>query len=189
VPSQAGHRGTTREATGKSLGAEVTILPAKVNELGFVLEILEEAARWTESQGLAGWRPGSFQTDRIREQISRREVFLARFGGQMVGTVTLQWSDAPFWGDRPPDAGYVHKLAVKRDFSGRGFGVEILRWAENQAITRRKGFLRLNCFADNTRLRRYYELLGFEQKGEIMEPRGRAALYEKRLKPGSQSTA
>jgi len=173
---------TVEEATGKSLGAEVTVLPAKLDELGVVLEILEEAARWNEFHGLTGWRPGSFQTDKIREQISRREVFLVRIGGQVVGTVTLQWSDPPFWGDRPPDAGYLHKLAVKRDFSGQRIGISIIRWAENQAITKGKEFLRLNCFADNTRLRRYYEVLGFELKGEILEPRGKAALYERRLK-------
>jgi len=34
------------------------------------------------------------------------------------GTVTLQWSDKKFWGDLPLDAGYVHKLAIKRSYGG-----------------------------------------------------------------------
>ena len=57
----------------------------------------------------------------------------------------------------------------------------MLMWAESHAIIARKDHLRLNCMAEDTGLRRYYERLGFEQRGEIIEPRGRAALYEKKL--------
>lgn len=70
---------------------------------------------------------------------------------------------------------------MRRKFSGRGVGVEILRWAEYRALWAGKEYLRLNCMADNRRLRDFYERLGFQHRGDIAEPRGRASLYEKRL--------
>ena len=38
-----------------------------------------------------------------------------------------------YWGDRPPDALYVHKLAVRRDRAGRGIGAAIVEWANAEA--------------------------------------------------------
>ena len=159
----------------------LNITPASQEQLGLVLEILEEAAHWTTSHGLNGWQPGSFSHERIIRQIGHGEVFLAWLSSEPIGTITLQGNDIEFWGDGPETAEYVHKLAVKRKFAGRGFGVEMLMWAESHAIIARKDHLRLNCMAEDTGLRRYYERLGFEQRGEIIEPRGRAALYEKKL--------
>ncbi len=44
--------------------------------------------------------------------------------------MNLQWSDPFFWGDNDTDAGYVHRLAVRRDHAGRGFGEALLAWAD-----------------------------------------------------------
>lgn len=159
----------------------ITVSLAGQEELEVVLEILEDAARWTTARGFGGWRPGSFSVATFREQIRREEVFLARIGAKVVGTITLQLSDDTHWADESKDAVYVHKLAVMRDSSGRGIGIQLLKWAETQARLVDKKYLRLNCLAEDTRLRQYYEFLGFELRGEVMEPRGRNVLYEKRL--------
>ncbi len=82
----------TSERTG------LVVSPAKLEEFELVLDVLEDAARWTSSRGLGVWRPGSFSRQRISEQIGLGEVFLARLGSGVAGTVTLEWSDRPFWG-------------------------------------------------------------------------------------------
>ena len=98
------------------------------------------------------------------------------------GTITLQWSDRIFWGEIPQDAGYVHKLAVRRAHAGRGFGLQLLRWAEEQASIAGKQYLRLNCLAsDRVLCDYYYEKAGFRHVRDIVEQRGPASLYEKRL--------
>jgi GNAT superfamily N-acetyltransferase len=44
----------------------------------------------------------------------------------------LQWKDE-FWGElgSDPDAGYIHTMAVKREYAGRGIGGELLKWADD----------------------------------------------------------
>ena len=40
-------------------------------------------------------------------------------------------------------------------------------WAERRAAIARRDFLRLDCFANNPVLRKYYENRGFEDRGEV----------------------
>jgi GNAT superfamily N-acetyltransferase len=157
------------------------MVTGRVEDLDTVLEILDDAARWVVSQGWDGWKPGSFSRQTILEQLERGEVYLGKIGGETIGTITLQWSDRMFWGEVPQDAGYIHKLAVKRAHAGREVGLQLLRWAERRALSAGKRYLRLNCLASDRGLCNYYERAGFEHVRNIIEQRGLASFYEKRL--------
>jgi ribosomal protein S18 acetylase RimI-like enzyme len=93
-----------------------------------------------------------------------------------------------FWGERPPDSGYVHRLCTNPDIGRPGFGVEMLTWADIAISNRGRDRLRLDTPASNARLRAYYETLEFRFQREVevglSGPTGepeiwRAALYER----------
>jgi GNAT superfamily N-acetyltransferase len=161
----------------------LAVTEAKAGEVGIVLEILNEAADWLRLKGINQWQSRYFTRAFLLEGIGNGEVYLARLDNRIVGTISLQWSDPLWWGDTPVDAGYFHRLAVKRDNAAKGLGRALVEWAENRAKAAGKSFLRLNCQFDNPRLRRYYEDMGFAYRGEATLPDGsfRSALYEKRL--------
>jgi len=119
--------------------------------------------------------------ERFLAQIHLKEVFLARIGNDVVGTITLQWSDPVFWNGASPDAGYVHKFAVVRAHAGRKIGEKMLRWAEKQALLAGKNYLRLDCLASNRIIRDYYEKVGYVHKCDVSPTGWRASLYEKPL--------
>ncbi len=156
--------------------------PDDVDEAGAVLA---EATAWLQSKGIVQW-PARFSTEFLLGSVDRGELHVVTVDAEIVGTVTLQWSDPTFWGDRV-DAGFVHRLAVSR--SHPGLGPTILSWAGQQVVDRGRRFVCLDCLSDNVRLRRYYEQLGFRAVGEVAGPAGhptdprlggwRAALYEK----------
>jgi ribosomal protein S18 acetylase RimI-like enzyme len=148
-------------------------------DLDVVLSILEEAARWLVCRGIDQWRPGSFSRQRIAARIERGEMYLAELAGYPVGTFALQWSDEETWGDVPDDAGYVHGLAIRRDFAVRGLGREVLRRAENLAVASGKKYLRLDCMAENNALNEYYERAGFGYRGRVPVRGLEVSLYEK----------
>jgi len=84
-------------------------------------------------------------------------MYLAMLGGQSVGTFAFQWSDEETWGSVRDDAGYVHGLAVRRNFAGMGIGYEILKilkQAENRVSLSGRKYLRLDCVAKNDALNR-----------------------------------
>jgi len=162
--------------------ANLKVRQAGLHDVDIVLGILDEAAGWLKQREIPSvWKPGGFSGQSFLAQISHGEVYVALVDDTAAGTFILQWSDSPFWGERPPDSGYIHKLAVRPDFAGRGIGREMLRWAEARAKSAGKRFLRLNCMAGDRKIRDYYERAGFTHRGDVVEPRGRASLYEKRL--------
>jgi hypothetical protein len=55
---------------------DLAIREARIADLGVVLSILEQAARW-----LVWWTPGSFSRQRIAERIDRGEMYLAELAG------------------------------------------------------------------------------------------------------------
>lgn len=161
---------------------QLTIVQAQLSELETVLDILEEAAQWLTGRGIHQWLPGSFygvHCQSIANRLRQGEIYLAKVDGEAIGTLRLQWSDRPMWGEMPDDAGYVHSLAVRRAFAGMGVGRQLLQWAENTAAANGKQYLRLDCTAENPVLRSYYEQAGFTHRGDIEDNDWKASLYEK----------
>jgi len=169
------------EACTKGSDGGIEVVRAGVSDLDTVLSILEEAARWLVYRGIDQWQPGSFSRQRIADRIERGEMYLAKLAGQTCGTLALQWADEEVWGDVPGDAGYVHGLAIRRQFGGRGLGRELLRWAEERAALPSKSYLRLDCIAENRELNEYYERAGFCCRGQAKVWGLEVNLYEKRV--------
>jgi GNAT superfamily N-acetyltransferase len=149
-----------------------------VQDVGTVAALLDEATVWVRELGFDQW-PLPFPRAEVAAAIDRGEVYLADLDGEAVATVTVQLDDTPYWGERPPDALYVHKLAVRRDCAGRGIGAGIVEWADARAAAAGRDFLRLDCLYDDPAIRAYYERLGFELRGEIEAGGRRLGLYER----------
>jgi RimJ/RimL family protein N-acetyltransferase len=86
------------------------------------------------------------------------------------------------WGDDILPALYVHALAVRREPLGRGSRLELLRWAVRAAADEGLTAVRLDCLAENDRLRRYYQQAGFRHIGDVEQGDGarcwRSSLFE-----------
>jgi ribosomal protein S18 acetylase RimI-like enzyme len=150
---------------------------ATPEELEEVVAVLSEAAAWLRSRGIEQW-PHPFPAEWVAPSIDRGETYLARLDGAVAGTITVRWEDPAFWGEQPPVAGYVHGIAVRREFAG--LGLELLEWADEQVRAEGRDLLRLDCRTDNERLRRYYEERGFEHRGDATVANFRTSLYERR---------
>ena len=141
-------------------------------DVELVARMLDEAGEW----------PRPFPREELDERIERGELFVVDLDGEPAATFTLLWDDPSFWGDQPPEAAYLHKLAVLPPFRGRGLGARIVEWAERRTAAASRGYLRLDCKRDNPGIRGWYERLGFEHRGDVDHPRFEAALYERTIR-------
>ena len=118
---------------------------------------------------------------RRRSSRTRRagELFVVELDGAVAAAFVLQREDRRFWGERPDDALYLHKLAVRRSFAGRGLGVQVVEWALARTRAEARTYLRLDCMRDNPEIRAYYEALGFEERGEVDIGAFVCSLYER----------
>jgi GNAT superfamily N-acetyltransferase len=161
----------------------ITIAQAQPSHIDIVISILEEVGQWLLERDIYQWLPGSFRRDRIASSFELGQVYLAKQGEEVIGTLTLQWSDKLMWGDVPGDAGYVHRLAIRHAFAGMGLGRLLLQWAEDTAASVGKHYLRLDCWTDNPALCQYYERAGYICRGEIVfqgkQQVWKTSLYEK----------
>jgi protein-tyrosine phosphatase len=160
---------------------------ASISDVDVVVELLSGAARWMLDAGIRQW-PDPFPREIIEGSIDRRETFLAFARGQVVGSIALYEEDPNWWGDRPPDALYVHRLVVSLDARGQQIGAQLLDWAVSRVAAAGRAWLRLDCGTDNLRMRKYYEDLGFSHVEDVVvsllgagSDRGtwRGSLYER----------
>lgn len=143
--------------------AAVRFRVATPDQAADVLSVLDEAAAWLRHRGIVQW-PAHFEASWVQKAISRGETWLVVVGGAIEATVTLDWSD-PVWADTEGSAGYLHRMAVRRQ--GAGLGRVILAWAADVALQHGCGALRLDCVSSNGRLRAYYEKAGFAHRGDV----------------------
>ena len=160
---------------------EFTVVEATGSDTNALLGLRDDAARWLLDRGIDQWQPGEipYSWERGDEYF----VFVLRHGEDRVGTVTILWDDPVIWGEQPIRAGYVHNLIVARPFGGRGLGVALLQWAENFATESGRSLARLDCGAQNRKLRDLYESVGYrwvrDQHYAWLDPGLALALYEK----------
>jgi GNAT superfamily N-acetyltransferase len=156
----------------------VRIRRARPDEIEVVLAVLADAAAWLRARGVEQW-PDQFPTDWVTPAIEAGETWLAELDGRIIGSLVEQWDDPLFWAGYPSDAGYLHRLAVRRH--GGGLGARLLLWAEDHAAGEGKTYLRLDCVASNESLRAYYERAGYDHVGDVTVGEFTQARYQKRI--------
>ena len=168
-----------------SLGT-LELTQAAPEEAAAIRAMMAEVTTWLLERGIRQWTeapPAGYLAEKAR----RGELYVARQGAPIVGTLSLQWADPETWGARPADAGYVHNLAVRRAFAGHGVGRRLLEWAEAQVAAAGRPYLRLDCWAENPALIRYYEQAGYVCRGIVKFSTWRGCLFEKAVRPEAAS--
>lgn len=162
---------------------QLKIRPALTEEAETVLSLWQNSARWLNSNGIYQWEPGHFNREQVIKFVKDgADIYLAEFNNEIVGTYALTWADPFIWKELDNEnSGYIHRLAVNRDFKGLGIGYQLLENAEQQIRQKGKTYIRLDCMADNPRLNQYYKDYGFTfvRRYEFERKGWSANLYEK----------
>ncbi|MFF8639651.1 GNAT family N-acetyltransferase [Streptomyces sp. NPDC015345] len=148
--------------------AQLTFRRADKADTATLTGLYDGAARWMLERGIDQWKPGDKDARHFRRLIDSgvEEVWLAEEGAEVVGAYELWWDDEAAWGVRAPDAGYVHRLMVRRG-ARPGSGRAMLARAERRIAEAGRELCRLDCVSANPRLRTYYEGAGYTAVGEL----------------------
>jgi len=150
--------------------APLRIVCAEPRDLDRYIDLLEDLADWMHARGIEQWPRGRARNGRdyYSASIEQRELHLTFLDDEFAGGLRLLRRDPVVWPEiTEDDALYLYTLAVRRSFSGRGIGRELLAWAEQQVGEAGRRYLRLDCVPGNAFLRRYYEDAGFVARGEV----------------------
>lgn len=123
--------------------------------------LIREAAAWLDARGLTLWGPNELSYEDLVAIAQAGELVIGRLGAQAAACMYLHNEDRLFWPESAPGEGfYIHRLAVKRNFAGRGFARAMLAWAEEEARAKGRTVLRLDCEA-RPKLIALYRAAGF----------------------------
>jgi GNAT superfamily N-acetyltransferase len=141
----------------------VVIRQATVADTPALVATLAEAAEWVRQlDGTTMWVEGELEEHRILAEVAAGMFVVAEADQRVVGAMRFQLEDQLFWPDIDGrDSAFVHRLAVRRSYAGRGFSIALLQWGADRARALGKRHLRLDCDADRVRLRQLYERFGF----------------------------
>lgn len=157
---------------------------AGLGELEDIAAILTEAADWADAHHGVLWQVGEIARPIIRADIERGEFFVVRADRSAIATFRYQLADAEFWPEAAPgEAAYVHRLAVRRRYAGRGVAAAMLDWAAQRARAQGLEFLRLDADLSRPRLRALYTRCGFGEHSEARVGPYHVMRFERQLRP------
>jgi len=160
----------------------VVIRRATAADIPIITSLMEDARSWLDSRGSDQWQYTP-RVDRIEAAIAAQNTWIAEDGGRPVATITIDRSaDPEFWesADQPEEALYVHRLVVARAAAGQDLGSALLDWASRRAASAGLRWQRLDAWATNSDLHRYYQTRGWTHLRTIRLPhRGSGALFQR----------
>ena len=125
------------------------------------IDILHEASLWTAQFGPPIWPLDGFPVEEQRDIAAAGEQIGGFEDSRMVACMRLQKRDPIYWPDDPPgEALYLHKLAVRRAASGKGWTARMVAWAVQECRAVNARMLRLDTLA-NSKLPAFYQGLDF----------------------------
>lgn len=144
--------------------------------------VLQNANLRMEKKGIRQWKEELLQPEIVFA--GDPSGYMALHRGKAAAVCYITETDPLFWrGYEEEPALYVHKLACREEYAGKGAAQALLRFCAEKARQEGKCFLRLACRAVQPKLRAVYEKMGFSYAGiaEIPSLGLVDALYEIRL--------
>ncbi|MEH2236472.1 GNAT family N-acetyltransferase [Nostoc sp.] len=162
----------------------ISIRQATIQDTAIVSDVLLEAALWLQERGMPLWRESEVSPESISEDVAKGLFFIAEWAGEPVGTIKFQLEDLLFWPDiSQEESAFVHRLAVRRRYSGGKVSSALLTWAVKHTQTHGKRYLRLDCDASRPRLRAVYEGFGFRHHSDRQVGAYFVSRYEYKIPP------
>lgn len=157
---------------------------AERKDIPIIEEILLDAVDWLQSIGMENkWTKTNVLWENLSREYSITDFYIAYEGQQPAACMALTDIDVTYWPQIPKsDSLYLHKLAVKRQFAGKGYSKVLIDFAKQEASERKINALRLDCNMNSTKLRVIYEKQGFQlvENESIAREKG-MALYVNQL--------
>jgi ribosomal protein S18 acetylase RimI-like enzyme len=153
-----------------------------VGDVDISIEILREVAQWCEENRMNMWKVSDLTKERLLVGVKKENFCVGKIEEENACSMILQWYDPLFWPEaKENEAGYIHKLCVRRKFSGMGLAVKMVEFATSQCKKRGIRYLRLDTGWSREPLCKLYESLKFIRVGKRILGESEFALYEKEI--------
>lgn len=133
------------------------------------------------------WHPDNLNKDFLFQYAKPEEFYTLTIGDKPAAAVVLQVDqNAQDWAvidnNAQVPAMYIHWLCVSREFAGQDMSKKVVDLAGKLAAQQNVNILRADTNAEESKLRKVYESIGFELAGVADEDYRSTAFYQKLVK-------
>lgn len=126
------------------------------------LTILREVGQWITDSGHEMWQPDTLTAENLFDEYTRGNCYVMLVDETPAATFVLQWKNPLYYADVPDNtAGFIHKVAIRRQFAGQGLFAHRLDFCRDQCRERDIHEIQLETDATRPALTQFYERNGF----------------------------
>ena len=139
------------------------IKQADENDILTIEGILIDAVIWMKKNKLQNqWNEDSIKWNSLSKDYQINDFYIDYQNGVPAACIAITDLDSKYWPKIPQGKSlYIHKLAVKREFAGKGISKELIKFAKKLSLKNGINSLRLDCNLQRNKLRMLYENEGF----------------------------
>ena len=165
------------------------VFTATTGEIDEAIAIIQEVTQWCIDSGRPMWPLTAASRNVMLKTLVAENFVVGKVNGEPACAMTLAWNDPEYWpGASPNEAGYIHKLCVKRKFGGMNLPTKMCEYASRLCRDRNIGYLRLDTYSHSNLLRAMYRKLGFQEVGVVVPKDGiERTQFEMRVSIGKQN--
>lgn len=129
-----------------------------------VMELFEKAKSFQKNNQVNVW--GQMDEIRLKKDIENRLQYKIIQNFEILCIFTVQFTDSLIWRNRNDiPAIYLHRIVIDQKFKGQKLFEKVLNWAKRYALENNLKYIRMDTWADNSKLIGYYKSFGFEFLG------------------------
>lgn len=160
-----------------------------VHDIDLAITVMKDAGKWLEETGKSPskwWQLDNLNPEFLLQYANQDEFCVGLIDQKPAVAAVLQIDqNAQDWvsidGDNPKPALYIHWLCVARKYAGLDFPRRMTHFAAIHAKENSASLLRADTNAEEMKLRKIYEDLGFKLAGIVDEGYRKTAFYQKLL--------
>lgn len=143
------------------------IKQADENDILTIEAILMDTVIWMNKNKLQNqWNEDSIKWNSLSKEYKINDFYIDYQNDVPSACIAITDLDQKYWSEIPQGKSlYIHKLAVKREFAGKGISKELINFAKKLSLKNGINSLRLDCNLQRNKLRALYENEGFIYAG------------------------
>ena len=146
------------------------------SDLSGVKKLTEACATAMQKKGIFQWNEFYPSIERLQLDIDAEELYLLEENNELLAIMVLTPKmDEEYipveWLTENGRNLYIHRLATRPDLWGKGYGQQMMQFAEDFARAHDYTSVRLDTFSQNVRNQKFYELRGYTRLGKIYFPK------------------
>lgn len=144
---------------------QIQVLNSLPEDIDTIFQFYDMAVAYQKKVFNKHWQ--GFSNVLVVAEIAENRQYKILVDGEVACIFAVTFNDQLIWGEKDHDSIYIHRIVTHSAFRGYSFVKEIIKWAKEYAADHDIKFIRMDTWADNEKLLKYYTSCGFDYVGVV----------------------